>query len=98
MGAAVRFFVAAIVIVAFVIILTPKPAFVIVIKAGRPRVKRGKVSKAFVEDCRKLCSEAGISDGIIKGKRKSGRITLWFSQHIPKVNHQQFRNAWNIYL
>ena len=98
MEAVVRFVIGVIVIVVFVIILMPKPAFVIVIENGRPKVERGKVSKAFVEDCRKLCAEAGIGNGIIKGKRKSGRITLWFSRHIPKVNHQQFRNAWNIYL
>ncbi|MHC4153526.1 MAG: DUF3634 family protein [Planctomycetota bacterium] len=60
MATVIKFlFVAAAAIVA-VIVLRPRPAFVIHVRGGKVSVARGKLSRKFLEDCQHLISECNI--------------------------------------
>jgi hypothetical protein len=89
-------FVAAAVIVA-VIVLRPRPAFVIRVRDGKVSVARGKLSRKFLEDCQHLISECNIQHATIRGFSKGNRVSLKFSRHIPASCHQRFRNIWGFH-
>ena len=97
MAAIIRFlFVAAVVIIA-VIVLRPRPAFVIRVRDGKVSVARGKLSRKFLEDCQHLISECNIQYANIRGFSKANRVSLKFSRHIPASCHQRFRNIWGFH-
>jgi hypothetical protein len=75
----------------------PKPDMVIKIENGKPKVKRGNVSRLFLQDCERICTDFNIQKGKITGKKKSGVVSLKFSGGIAKKYHQQFRNTWNFH-
>ena len=83
--------------VVLIISLLPKPDILIKIKNGKPKVKRGNVSRLFLQDCERICTDCNIQKGKIVGKKKSRIISLKFSGGIPKKYHQQLRNAWNFH-
>lgn len=82
---------------ALILLSRPRPAFVLVVKEGKARVKKGKVLRGFIEDCEDLISEGKIQRATIKGFMKSGHLALRFSHQIPKSYHQRFRNAWGFH-
>lgn len=83
--------------VVLIISLRPKPDISIKIKNGKPKVKRGNVSRLFLQDCERICTDFNIQKGKITGKKKSDIVSLKFSGGIEKKYHQQFRNAWNFH-
>jgi hypothetical protein len=81
-----------------IIILRPKPRFVIQVREGKVHVERGKVSKKFLHDCQNLISECKVQEATIKAVSKSGRVSLEFSHQIPETYHQRFRNVWKFHM
>lgn len=80
------------------VFLRPKPAFVILIRAGKITSYHGKIPRGFKEDCEHLVGELSLKRGTIRGVRKAGKIALRFSLLIPKSCHQRFRNAWHFHV
>lgn len=68
--------------------------FVVKYKDERIHISSGKVSKDFVEDCRKLCIELELNKALIMGCFDD-RMVLHFSRNIKKKDHQKFRNIWH---
>ena len=93
----IKLIVLAIILTVIVKVIVPKPLFVIVIKSGRAIAKHGTVTKSFLTECERICSESNISKGKIKAVRNSGRVSLRFSYHIPKHEYQKFRNSYSSY-
>jgi Protein of unknown function (DUF3634) len=71
-----------------------RPAFVVKIGRGEPRVVQGTVTQAFLQEAREACGRHGVEDGRVRGVVKDGRIALEFSDSIPAQCRQQLRNVW----
>lgn len=69
-------------------------AFEIRIHRGQPRVRKGKVTAAFLEQVAEVCRESGVARGWIGGARRGSRIALRFSRHFPPGPQQRLRNEW----
>ena len=63
----------------------PKPDIVIKIENGKPKVKRGRVSRLFLQDCERICSDFNIQKGRITGKKSPALFRL-SSQAVLKKN------------
>ena len=74
----------------------PRSSFVVRIDAGVPRVARGKVTNAFVQEIGEVCNRHGVSRGTVRGIAKGCRIALVFSGRVPEPCRQQLRNIWNL--
>jgi hypothetical protein len=74
--------------------LRPRSAFVVRIKRGVPRVARGTVTRAFLQEIADTCGRHGVSDGVVRGVVKGPRITLAFTRGMPPTCQQQLRNLW----
>ncbi len=73
------------------------PAFVVCISNTSATATRGKVSKNFLNACSEIARDQDIHEGKIFGITRPYGISLEFSEDIPTGNHQQFRNAWQVY-
>jgi hypothetical protein len=71
-------------------------AFVVGIQDGEVRVRRGKVTAAFLDEVRRVCSEHGVRRGWLGGVRQARRIRLDFSASLPLGCRQQLRNVWGL--
>jgi hypothetical protein len=71
-----------------------RPAFVVKIARGEPRVVRGPVTRAFLQEVREVCTRYGVDAGRVRGVVKYGRISLEFSDSMPPQCRQQLRNVW----
>jgi hypothetical protein len=69
-------------------------AFEIRIQGGRPRLRKGKVTSAFLGQVAEVCRESGVARGWIGGARRGRRIALRFSHHFPPGPRQRLRNEW----
>ena len=74
----------------------PRPAFIIKIESGAPRVARGTVTPAFVAEVAEVCRRHGVQHGTVTGVVNDRRIALAFSGDIPRTAGQQLRNVWSI--
>lgn len=74
--------------------LSPHYVFVIGIEGGKPRVRRGKVTKAFLGRVAEVCRECGVARGWIGGVLHGRRVALQFSRHFPSGAQQRLRNEW----
>ena len=70
------------------------PFFVIKIKHGEIKLKKGKLTIAFLSECYDLCRDLKLKEGYIYGLSTQDGIRLYFSSHIPKTMQQRFRNIW----
>lgn len=77
-------------------VLQPRYLFVVTIENGIPRVTRGKVTVAFLQQLGQACAEMGLSHGWIGGVYRGRYITLVFSRSIPSHLQQRFRNLWSL--
>jgi hypothetical protein len=75
-------------------VLQPHYVFDIRIDRGRPRVRRGKVTAAFVGQVAEACQDGGVDRGWIGGVRLGQRVALRFSRHFPPGLQQRLRNEW----
>jgi Protein of unknown function (DUF3634) len=71
-----------------------RAAFVLKIARGEPRVVRGTVTAAFIQEAREVCGRHGVEDGFVQGVVRDGRIALEFSDSMPAQCRQQLRNVW----
>jgi hypothetical protein len=74
----------------------PRPAFVIQIESGVPRVARGTVAQAFVGEVADVCRRHGVQNGTVAGVVRDRRIALVFSGEISAMCGQQLRNLWSM--
>jgi hypothetical protein len=72
----------------------PQYQFVIRIEKGEARVVRGKVTAAFLERAKEVCSAHHVHRGWIGGVQRGKRIALHFARSIPHFCQQQLRNQW----
>lgn len=76
--------------------LKPPAVFVVHIRDGKAKAKRGVVTSAFQFVIAELCQQYGITRGEIRGLAQGKRIRLWFSRALPQGFRQQLRNWWMI--
>ncbi len=69
-------------------------AFIVRIKHGAPRMVKGKVTAAFLDEVMDICRESGIRRGWVGGLWRGKRIVLVFSWHFPARVRQRLRNLW----
>jgi hypothetical protein len=74
--------------------LRPRSAFIVRITRGVPRVARGTVTRAFLQEIAETCGRHGVSHGVVRGVVKGRRITLAFARGMPLPCQQQLRNLW----
>ena len=75
-------------------ILQPRYVFEIRITGGQPRVRRGKVTPAFLGQVAEVCQTDGVARGWICGVRAGRRTALRFSRAFPPGLQQRLRNEW----
>jgi hypothetical protein len=75
-------------------ILQPRFAFEIRIEDGRARLRKGKVTQAFVDSVAEICRDAGVGRGWIGGVLNGRRTALRFSREFPPGVRQRLRNEW----
>jgi Protein of unknown function (DUF3634) len=74
----------------------PRCAFVVRITDGAPRVAKGTVTKAFVQEIGETCKRHSVQNGVVRGVVQGRRIALGFSRGLPPPCRQQLRNLWAI--
>ncbi len=79
---------------AALVFLWHRHAFIVRIKRDSPRVIKGKVTAAFLDEVMAICREAGIRRGWVGGLWRGKRIVLVFSWHFPPRVRQRLRNLW----
>jgi hypothetical protein len=77
-----------------ILLIAPRPAFVVELKEGKALVKRGKVQSRFLRSCEQIAADCAVREGTIRGIRRGRGISLAFSRALPESTHQRFRNAW----
>jgi hypothetical protein len=75
-------------------ILQARYIFEIRVEAGRPTLRKGKVTPAFLSQVAAVCQEAGVVRGWIGGVPQGRRVALRFSRHFPAGSRQRLRNHW----
>jgi hypothetical protein len=86
----------ALIVWALISVARPRPAFVIQIEAGVPRVARGTVAQAFVAEVADACRRHRVQTGTVTGVVSDRRIALAFSGDISTTCGQQLRNLWSM--
>jgi hypothetical protein len=74
--------------------LRPRYVFEIRIRDGKPGVRRGKVTGAFLHRIAEACQASGVTHGWIGGELQGQRTALRFSRQIPPRLQQRLRNEW----
>ena len=74
----------------------PRPVFLLRIVHGVPRVARGTVTQAFVQEVAEVCRRHHVQKGAVRGFARDRRIALEFSGAISAPCRQQLRNLWAI--
>jgi hypothetical protein len=77
-------------------VLRRRPAFVIRIRDGEPRARKGRVPQPFLDDCRDIAAASGLRRATIRGFQSRGRVALGFSRQVGEDERQRFRNVWNL--
>ncbi|MBI3469026.1 MAG: DUF3634 family protein [Planctomycetes bacterium] len=93
----VKFLAVGLVLAVCWIAIRPRYTFVVRIKAGSPRVTRGKVAVTFLRRIAEVCERNRVQRGWVGGIQKERRIALAFSRHIPPDCRQQLRNEWLLF-
>jgi hypothetical protein len=75
-------------------VLQSRYAFEIRVVGGQPRVRKGKVTAAFLGRVADVCREGGVARGWIGGVRYRTRTALRFSRHFSPALRQRLRNEW----
>ena len=82
------------IVAAALVYLWQRHAFIVRSKRGIPRIVKGKVTTAFLDEVRHTCDEAGVHRGWVGGLWRGKRIVLVFSWHFPAPVRQRLRNLW----
>ncbi len=70
--------------------------FVVQIRDGVPRVTRGQINRAFVQEVGEVCRRHAVRHGEVRGVADGRRIALTFSGDLPEPCRQQLRNIWSL--
>lgn len=73
--------------------LIVRPLFVIDVRDGAARLRRGEPPPALLVEFSDVARDLGVSSGTIYGVRARHGLTLEFSPDIPTNAHQRFRNV-----
>jgi len=73
------------------------PVFTVMLKAGEGHLARGKVTKAFIQECLDVCKRENLDSITIFGVNGEYGIRLEFSKNTPESCRQMFRNIWEIH-
>jgi hypothetical protein len=84
-------------VAAVLLALWHRHAFIVRLKRSGPRVLKGKVTAAFLDEVADTCRETGIRRGWLGGIRRGKRIVLVFSWHFPNPVRQRLRNLWALH-
>ncbi|HUG48879.1 MAG TPA: DUF3634 family protein [Candidatus Limnocylindria bacterium] len=68
------------------------PLFVIDIRAGTARARRGQVPAGLLSGIADVARDLDLRSGTVYGMRRPQGITLGFSDDIPEHAHQRLRN------
>ena len=79
-----------------VVALKTRYEFMILIVDGRPRLKSGTVTPAFLATVADVCHAAGVSRGWVGGVRQGKLVSLRFSRSLPPSARQRLRNDWQL--
>jgi Protein of unknown function (DUF3634) len=74
----------------------PRPAFVVRINGGVPRVTGGTITQAFVQEIAEAFRRHQVENGVVRGVIEGRRIALSFSATVPTACRQQLRNLWTL--
>jgi hypothetical protein len=77
-------------------LLQPRYVFLIGVGPGQARIRRGKVTPAFLAQITLLCQENGVAQGWIGGVQRGRRVALRFSRRFPPGLQQRLRNEWTL--
>lgn len=69
--------------------------FEIRVSDGVPVVRRGQVTRAFLDVLAEACRADGVTRGWVAGVPRGGRMTLKFSHHFAPGTQQRVRNQWH---
>jgi hypothetical protein len=88
-------------VIAFVVwmawhFLRRRYVFEIRVDDGHPRVRKGKVTAAFVSQLTEACQSSGVVRGWIGGVRRGRQVALHFSREFPANLQQRLRNEWQL--
>jgi hypothetical protein len=72
----------------------PRYVFEIRVRRGRPEVKKGKVTAAYLAEVAAVCRDSSVSGGWIGGVQQGKRVALRFSRNFPAGAQQRLRNGW----
>jgi hypothetical protein len=72
----------------------PRYVFLLRIERGEPRIAKGKVTPAFLQQVSEIGRRAGVTPGWVGGVWRGRRIALVFSRSWPSSCQQQLRNQW----
>ncbi|HLW66526.1 MAG TPA: DUF3634 family protein [Gemmataceae bacterium] len=75
-------------------LLQPRYVFEIRLQQGKPLVRKGKVTAAFLAEVAAICRDDHVSAGWIGGVMRGKRVALRFSRHFPPGAQQRLRNEW----
>lgn len=87
-----KFLVGGIVVLVIWSIFKARYVFEIKIKDGKPQVRKGKVTGAFLASVTDACHESGVNLGWIGGVPHGRRVALQFSRHFSPGLRQRLRN------
>jgi hypothetical protein len=68
--------------------------FVVHVAAGKPRVVRGLVTQAFLQEIAEVFGQHGVTRGAVRGAARGRLIALSFSPGVPAACRQRLRNIW----
>jgi hypothetical protein len=82
----------------FFIKLLQNPNFIIEISEGTSRLKSGKVSNKFIQDCQDVVDYENIKQGFIWSVEGSyGKQIIKASSEVSSHSLQKIRNLWTFY-
>jgi len=76
--------------------LQPRYVFMIRVEGGHPRLRKGKVTPAFLSQIAQACQSGGVVRGWVGGVRHGRQVALRFSRNFPPGLQQRLRNEWQI--
>jgi uncharacterized protein DUF3634 len=71
--------------------------FEIRFKGGDTTLTRGKVTRAFIQECLEVCNREKLDAITVYGVNSDYGVRLEFSSNTPKSCQQMFRNIWEIH-
>jgi len=77
-------------------LLQPRYVFEIRVEGGQPRVRKGKVTPAFLTSLAEACQHDGVVRGWVGAVQHGRRTALRFSRDFSPSLQQRLRNQWQV--